>query len=344
MGLGADLVDGQCLDPKIGKQLDSLILGDPSLFQVGCQIRIDILVKAAVTEGVTVGLDLQDQLDKPHSLHRLVESLCRLIGNLVADACNLEKFGLPWLLCSLRLLSRQGRKALCESLHSIDHDQDCFVELVLVDGFGLCQIQRRLERLRTLLIALQAGLQHIAIIYCQVGVAGVELTLHAEESCIHIDLHLFRNQRLSAGAEVVVLPEGSDLAQLLLSLFRNIEDIAVAFLKQIQLVQDELHRVLRKDRSAAVDRGLVADKDCLVFNINIHLGQNVLQHQRSLHDRRLIEILLIGFRSQDCALCVDIGLLIKDALAIGLHPGGQGSEMCFVFHKKLLYYHRMFSS
>ena len=169
-------------------------------------------------------------------------------------------------------------------------------------------------------------------------VSGVELSFHAEEPGVHVDLHLFRHQCLAAGSEVVVLPKRSDLAQLLLSLFRNIEDVAVALLKQIQLVHDELHRVLRKDRRAAVDGGLIADQDRFILNINIHLCQNILQHQRSLHDRGLIQILLIGFRSQDRALCVDVGFLIQDALAVCLHSGCQRSEMCFVFHLALLYF------
>ena len=163
-------------------------------------------------------------------------------------------------------------------------------------------------------------------------VSCVELALHAKESGVHVDLHLFRHKRLASGSEVVVLPEGSDLSELLLGLFRNIEDIAVSLLKQVKLIHDELHRVLRKDRRSAVDGGLISDQNGLVLNIYIHFCQNILKHQRSLHDCRLIQILLIGFCSQDSTLCVDVGLLIQNALAVCLHSGCQGSEMCFVFH------------
>ena len=261
-----------------------------------------------------------------------MEGLGRLIRDLIADAGDLEKFGSPRLLRCCCLLAGQRRKALRESLHSIDHDQDCLVELVLVDGFGLGQIQLCLELSCAVLISFQTDLQHVAVVHCKVCVSCVELALHAKESGVHVDLHLLRDQRLTAGAEVVVLPEGSDLAQLLLSLFRNIEDIAVALLKQVELIHDELHRVLRKDRRAAVDGGLISDQNGLVLNIYIHFCQNILKHQRSLHDCRLIQILLIGFCSQDSTLCVDVGLLIQNALAVCLHSGCQRSEMCFVFH------------
>ena len=330
--LGANLVDGQCFDPEVGEQFNCLFLGDVSPFQVGRQIGIYVLVEAAVAEGVSVGLDLQDQLDEPHSLHCLVESLGRLIRDLIADAGDLKKFGSPGLLRCCCLLAGQRRKALCESLDRIDHDQNGFIELVLVDGFRLSQVQPCLELSCAVLISFQTDLQHVAVVHCKVCVSCVELALHAKEPCVHVDLHLFRHKRLAAGAEVVVLPERSDLAQLLLGLFRNIEDVAVSLLKQVKLVHDELHRVLREDRRSAVDGGLISDQNGLVLNINIHLCQNILQHQRSLHDRRLIQILLIGFCGQDSTLCVDIGFLIQDALAVCLHSGCQGSEMCFVFH------------
>ena len=175
MCLGADLVDRQCFDPEVGEEFYCLILSDVSLFQVGCQIGIYVLVEAAVAEGMSVGLDLQYQLDEPHSLHCLVEGLGRLIRNLIADAGDLEKFGSPGLLRCCCLLAGQRRKALRESLHSIDHDQDCLVELVLVDGFGLGQIQLCLELSCAVLIPFQTDLKHVAIVYCKVRVACVEL-------------------------------------------------------------------------------------------------------------------------------------------------------------------------
>ena len=330
--LGADLVDGQRLDPEVSEKLHGLFLCYPSLFQVGCQIGIDILIKAAIAEGVSVGLDLQDQLDEPDGLHGFVESLCRLIRHLAADAGDFEKFGSPGAFCRCCLPAGQRREALRESLHSINHDQDSLVELVLVDGGRLCQIQFCLQLPGTVFIAFEAGPEHAGVVHCKMRVTGVEFAFHAKEPRIHIDLHLFGDQGLSAGPQVIVLPERGDLLQLPFGLFRNIENIAVTLFKQIQLVQDELHRIFREDRRAAVHRRLIADQDRLVFNIDIHLCQNILQHQRPLHDRRLMQILFIGFCSQDSTLCVDIRFLVQDALTIRLHSGRQGSEMRFVFH------------
>ena len=208
--------------------------------------------------------------------------------------------------------------------------------LVLVDGFRLCQIQIRLELPGAGFITLQSQPEQAFVVHGQVGIARVQLAFHAEEAGVHVDLHFFRHQRLAAGAEIVVLPEGGDVPQLLFGLFRNIEDVAVTLLEEVQLVHDELHGVLREDRCAAVHRGLVADEDRLIFNVNIHPGQNVLEHQRPLHDRGLVHVLFISFRGQDCALRVDVGLLVQDALAVCLHSGGKGSELRFVLHNLCL--------
>ena len=250
--LGADLVDGQRLDPEVREELDSIVLGDASLVQVGFQIRIYVLVEAAVAEGVSVGLDLKDQLDEPYRLDRLVEGLSGFVGNLVTDPGNFEKLCLTDLVRGLCLLPGEIREARRKAPYRVDDDQDCLVELVLVDGFRLCQIQIRLQLSRAVFVALESQTEHALVVHSQVRIARIQFAFHAEEAGVHVDLHFFRHQRLAAGAEIVVLPEGGDVPQLLFGLFRNMEDIAVALLEKIKFVHDELHRVLREDRRTAV--------------------------------------------------------------------------------------------
>ena len=321
VGLRTDLIDGQCLDPQIGQQLHRLILGDAALLQIGGQIGVHILVKAAIGQGVTVGFNLQDQLNKPGGLHRLVEGLRRLVRNFLADSGNFQQLGLSGLCCGYCLFTGKGGIAAGEVLHGIDDDQHSLVELILGDGFRLSQIQILFVFPGAALKVLQTQLQHIGIVHDDVCIACVQLAFHSEEAGVHIDLHLFGNQHLATGTEVVVLPEGGNGAQLLFGFFGDVEYIAVPLLEQVQLIHNEFQSVLRENRSILVRGCLVAHQNSFILDIDGHFLKDVLQHQRPLHDRALMYIGLVAFRCQQRTLGIDIRLFIQDTFPEGLHPG-----------------------
>ena len=153
------------------------------------------------------------------------------------------------------------------------------------------------------------------------GVARVELALHAEDAGLHKDADLVRQKRLASGAKIVVFPERRDVAQLLLGLLGDVKHVAVPLFKQIQLLEHKAHRVFREDRRVYVFRGLIAGQKRLILNINGHVLQNVLEHPRPCHDAGLILVLAIGLRCQNGTLGVDIRLFIQHFLTECLHAG-----------------------
>ena len=75
----------------------------------------------------------------------------------------------------LCLLPGEIREARRKAPYRVDDDQDCLVELVLVDGFRLCQIQIRLELPGAGFITLQSQPEQAFVVHGQVGIARVQL-------------------------------------------------------------------------------------------------------------------------------------------------------------------------
>ena len=331
MGLGAHLVDRQGLDPQVGQQLHGLIVGH-ALRPAGFIVGIDVLVEAPVGQAVAVGFDLQHHLDQPDRLHGLVESFGRLIRHLVADAGQLQQLLTAGGGGGPGQLAGQLGIAVREGPHGLQHDQHSLVEHVPVDAAGLAQVQLAFELPDPLLIALQAHAQHLGVVHRQVGVAGVQLALHAEQAGLHVHGHLVRHDGPTPGPQAVVLPEGGDGAQGFLGLFGNVEHVAVPLLEQVQLVDDEAHRVLREHGGVPVGGGLVARQQALVLDVDGHLLQDVLQHQRPAHHRRLVAVGLIDLGTQQGALGVHIGLLLQYGFTVSVHALRQAAEAGLVHH------------
>ena len=163
-------------------------------------------------------------------------------------------------------------------------------------------------------------------------IASIEFPLHAEKPRFHIYGHFIGDERATPGAKAVVLPEGGDFPQSRLGRLGDVEHVAVPLLKQIQLIHDKRHRVFRKNRRVAVGRGLVACQKALILNVDRHVFQNVPEHQRATHDRRLMPVGAIGLGTENRPLRVNIGLLIQHGFPVCPHALGEISEMCIVFH------------
>ena len=337
VGLGAHLVDGEGLYPQAGQQLQGIVAGDAAAVDVGPVVGVHVLVKAAVGQAVAVGLDLEYQLDEPYGLHRLPEGPGGLIGHAGAGVGQLQQLGAAGGVGrGVRQLLRQGGVAQGEAADGVDDDEHRFVEHVFVDGIGVGQIQGSLGLAGAALVAGQALGQYAAVVHRQVGVAGVELALHAENAGLHEHADLVGQQGAAAGAKVVVLPEGGNGAELALGVLGDVEHVAVALFKCVQLVHDELQGVLGEDGGIAVLGSLVARQQGLVLDVDGHFVQDVLQHQRALHDAGLVAVRLVGLCGQNGALRVDVGFLVQDLLAEGLHAGRQCAEVLGVFHSRLL--------
>ena len=280
---------------------------------------------------MAVGLDLQDELDEPDGLNGLAEGASGLVGHAVAGLGDLAQLGGARLvLLGGRHLAGEGGVAPGEAAHRGDHHEDGLVEDVLVDGLRVGEVERGLERADALLVALEAVREHAGVVHGQVGVTGVELALHAEDAGLHVDLDLLGQKGLAAGAQVVVVPEGREVAELLLGLLRDVEDVAVALLEGVELVDHELHRVLGEDRGVPVLGGLVARDERLVLDVDRHVVEDLLEHEGALHHVGLVLVLAVGLRRQHGALGVDVGLLVEHLLAERLHARRELSEVALV--------------
>ena len=269
---------------------------------------------------MTVGFDLKDQLDEPDGLYRFFKGRSRFIRNSCADPGHFFQLGFS---CRIGFLFRHFRSqstvSLCEFAHGFDHDQDCLVEYILVNGFRIRKIKTRFQGSCSLFVSLQTFLQHLFIIHSQMCITRIQLPFHSEDACFHKYGHFIRKQRLTSGSEVVILPERSDGSQLLLCLLGDIENVTVSFLEQIQLIHDEFQCVFRKYRSISVFGCLIAGQQRFIFNINGHVFENLFQHQCSHHDARLIFILFICLCRKNSTFRIYIRFFIQNFLTECLH-------------------------
>lgn len=180
--------------------------------------------------------------------------------------------------------------------------------------------------------ASQAFLEQPLVVDGQMRVAGVELAFHAKHAGFHEHLHSVGNERLAFGAEVVVVPKRGDRAKLRLRFVGDVKNVPVALFKQVEFVEHKLERVFRENGRVAVFGRLVAGQQRFRFDINRHLVQDLLQHQRPHHDLRLVLILLIRLGCQHGALGVDIRFLVEHRFAKGVHPFGQRAKVFGWFH------------
>ena len=276
---------------------------------------------------MAVGLDLQNQLDKPDGLHRLPECSGTLIGNLGADAAELQQF-LP--SCAVRLLLcqllRQLGIAVRKNTYRVNHRENCVVKDILVKAVRVGKVQGLLAAAGALLVTPQTLLQNPLVIHRQVGITGVQLALHAEDTGFHEHIHGFWQQCLSPVPEGVVVPEGGNGAQLVLGLLGDVEHIPVPLFKQVQLLQYEAHGILRENGGIFVLGCLIACNQSFVLDVDGHIFQDGFQHPGPDHDSGLVLILPVGLGGQNRTLGIHIGLFIQNLLPEGLHPGCEGAE------------------
>ena len=333
VGLGANLVDGEGLNPQASQELQSLLFADSADFNVPLVVGVHVLVKAAVGKGMAVGLNLQNELDEPYRLHCFPEGGGGLVGHLGADAGHFRQLcPAGWVLFLCGHFACQLCIALGKVLHGLNNDEHGFVEDVLVNAVRGGEVKGFLELPGALFVACQALCQKALVVHRQMGITGVELALHAEDAGFHKDADFLRQQGFPAGPEVVVLPEGGQLPQGRLGLLGDVENIAVPFFELVQFLQHELHGVFREDRGVAVFGGLVPCQQALVFNVDGHVVQDVCQHQGPLHDRGLVLVFPIGLGGQHSPLGIDKGLFLQHFLPEGLHSWGQGAKVGSVFH------------
>jgi hypothetical protein len=82
-----DLVE---LDPEAVEQLQRAVAIETPADPVGLAERAHVLIEAARRDGVAVRLDLDDEVNEPEGLQRLVEGVRRFGRHLPADSRELR--------------------------------------------------------------------------------------------------------------------------------------------------------------------------------------------------------------------------------------------------------------
>ena len=154
------------------------------------------------------------------------------------------------------------------------------------------------------------------------GVSSVQLAFHAKQAGLHKDADFVGQKGFATGAEIVILPEGSDGPKLFFGFLGDVEHVAVALLEQIQLIHDEFQGIFGENGSIAVLGSLISCEKGFIFNIDGHMLQNLLQHQGTHHDPGLVQAFTVSLRGPDGTLGVHIGFLIQNFFAKSLHAFG----------------------
>ena len=169
---GAHLIDREYLDIQALDQLQGFRMIQRAALDVRLVERIEILIQPAQRHGMSIGFDLQAQMDEPHRLQRLPESFRRVLRHFPAVARDLQKlFPTFRILFSGCFFIRQ----ICETVRKIDdrlqRDRDRLQKRLLTDIFNACQIQ-----------ALQAALRVVHIIAVSYTHLDVYKRQHAARS------------------------------------------------------------------------------------------------------------------------------------------------------------------
>ena len=282
---------------------------------------------------MAVGLDLQDSLHEPHALDRLAEAGRGLPGHAGADGRHpLQLRAADRIGAGGCLLGGKAGVTLRPAVHGVEDDKDGGVEDVLVQGVGVGEVEGCLGGAGALGVAAQAPAQEARVVDGQVGIAGVELALHAKEARLHKYVNLMGQERTALLAQGPALPEGGDGAELGLCLLGDVEDVAVAQLEGVQLVDHEAHGVLGEDGRVHVLAGLVAGQEGLVLYVDGHVVEDLLEHAGATHDGRLGQVLAVGLGGKERTLGLHVGNLVEHLLAEGGHAGREGAKVLGVLH------------
>ena len=278
---------------------------------------------------MTVGFDLEDHMQKPHALQRLVEAVRGLHGHLAADALDFPQLGGALLRCALRQLPGEIGITVRVAFHRVDHNQYGAIEEAALHALKVGQIQGIQRFLGASAHVLQALSEHGIIVHGQMGVAGGDVALVADDAQIVNLPGLLRIGGVGLVLKRAALPVRIDVPQHLLVFLRNGEAFAGALVEIVQLANHPVHGILRKDGRGAVFTGLIAHDERLRLDVNAHVFQNFPEHVGALEHDLIHFMLPVGVGGQNGALCAHSGLDVQKRAAESLYSLGGCSE---VFH------------
>ena len=207
---------------------------------------------------MTVGFELQHQMNKPYTLNGFSECLRRFVGNLIKDPAHFEQLRFPCRICFAgRGFFGQSRISSCKASDRLNDNKNPPIEIALFNILIVGQIKSVQFFLCPAFVILQTDTKHLPVVDRAVRVSRCDVPFRFDNSEIVIESRMRRKRGKSSVEERIVFPEGRDFTKLFFVFFCYIENVAVAVFEFVELVDDPFHRVFRKDRRAPVRGGLI---------------------------------------------------------------------------------------
>ena len=262
-------------------------------------VGVHVTVEGTGRIAVRVRLQVDQVMYEPEGLQRFPPGLRRLLGHLVAVLRDLLQLCLALRVHFLRChLCRQLAVAVCIIDGCRVGNQQCLIELQLLDCFRLFPVHL-VHRFQNFLDdALETDLQHLLIVAAHMAHACVHVVAGIEH-CVRLAcLALRAHQRPRIVAHRVALPVVVKVTHHFLVLFGNVELVARSRLHRLQLGGQIRIRILhahvrgtRMHARRAHDQLFIADHDRQIV-------EQVLIHLRAAHDCRHAFRLLVRLRHQ----------------------------------------------
>ena len=329
-----DLVYIVELNPYAVDKLLCLLTGDDTRVNILLVVGIHVLVKATGRDGVTRGLNLQKQLNKPEGLACLVEALCTEFGHTCAVSCYLFKLRATVLaLLNLRHISCKARvsaRVLDNRLTALDN-RGKEVGAAYVIGVGYVKlIHRRLCLGNDTAVA---NLQNLAVVNADVTDTVVEVVTGGEyrvlgECVIRLGRHICL-RKVGAGLTV---PPGIDCAKDGLVLLTDIEGVCRTGCHGIKLCLKPFVGILGEHLTSAGCNGCTADDKLVIADNDGNIFKNVGECCTAALDDGKVLRRLVALGYKHTAGGLDFGhLLIKCVNKL--------ADSCTLFNYKFYVFH-----
>ncbi len=278
---------------------------------------------------MTVGFDLQDELDKVAELQRLPEGL----GGLVGDVGTVEFYGLKFALAlRARLLlghvAGKGGVARDVSADRIQSDGDGVQELLALQIGPIRQIQPTAALGHLGLEAIETQREQLLIVDREVGIPRGHVALGLDDAALQQRFLLIGKEAEAAILHRLAAPEGGEGVDDRLVGFADGKTGAGTVCQLVDLLLNPAHRVFRKQWRRPYLTGLIADDKLVVLDPDGALLEVMGQRQSAAHRQRPCEVSLISFGVVAGSLGADRRLNdVDQALFVGADPRAEGIEV-----------------
>ena len=329
-----DLVYIVELNPYAVDKLLCLLTGDDARIDILLVVRIHILVEATGGDGVTRGLNLQKQLNKPEGLACLVEALCTEFGHTCAVSCDFFKLRAAVLtllcLCHISCKARVSARVFDNRLTALDNRGE---EVHTADVIGVGYIKLIHRRLCLGNDTAVADFQNLAVVNTDVTDTVVEVVTGGKhrvlrERVIRLGRHICL-RKVRAGLTV---PPWVDGAKDRLVLLADIEGVCRTGCHCIKLCLKPFVGILGEHLTAAGCNGCTSDDKLVVADDDGNIFQNVGECRTATLDDRKILRGLVALGYKHAAGGLNLGHLLVECINESAYSRTFLNYEFYVFH------------